>query len=145
MRREAENDRRTPRCHRRLFSGGERCIHLVSRDGTLVVLGASVKGQCARHKLYGDLETENRLQRYENSHALVYRAVQQIAAGSRHEPLRTADAKALRHALLLQHARTPRYAEVHSRSGDQMALYTYHEYLDSLLLDATSASHNASH
>ena len=129
---EKANNHWIPQHHLRLFSDGRRFIHLVSRDSSLIVEGASVKNQCSRHKFYRDVETENRLQELETSHAGVYRAAQQIATGARDEPLRTAENSRLRHALLLQHARTPRYAQVHAHAGDQMALYTYHEHLSSL-------------
>jgi hypothetical protein len=47
-----------PQYHFRLFTGGKRYIHLASRDGSRFVRFASVKGQCARHKFYGDARVE---------------------------------------------------------------------------------------
>jgi hypothetical protein len=123
------NQHWVPQHHLRLFSDGERYIHLVSRDGSRLVERASVKGQCARPRFYGDIATERRLSDLENRHAVAYRRVVKIARGDRGEPLRTAEERTIREALLLQKARTPRNAQMHADAGDQAILYAYHEYL----------------
>ena len=121
-----------PQYHFRVFSGGKRYIHLASRDGSRFVRFASVKGQCARHKFYGDEKVEDWLGSLESRHAAVCRAVLDLAWGRRSSALSPEEDHALREAILLQRARTPRAARVHGSSMDQMMLYAYREYLKAL-------------
>lgn len=121
-----------PQYHFRLFTGGKRYIHLASRDGSRFVRFASVKGQCARHKFYGDERVEDWLNNLESRHAAVYRAVMDIAWNARTTPLSDEEDYHLREAILLQRSRTPRNARFHASSTDQMMLYTYCEYLKAL-------------
>jgi len=120
-----------PQYHFRLFTNGKRYIHLASRDGSHFVHFASVKGQCARHKFYGDERVENWLSSLESGHAAVYRAVIDIAWNGR-TTLSDEEGHHLREAILIQHNRTPRNARIHASSTDQMALYAYCEYLKAL-------------
>lgn len=121
-----------PQYHFHLFTGGNRYIHLASRDGSRFAHFASVKGQCARHKFYGDERVEDWLSNLESRHAAVYRAVIDIAWNSRTTPLSDEEDHYLREAILLQRSRTPRNARLHASSTDQMMLYTYCEYLKAL-------------
>jgi Protein of unknown function (DUF4238) len=121
-----------PQYHFRLFAGGKRYIHLASRDGSRFVRFASVKGQCARHKFYGDERVEDWLSNLESRHVAIYRAVMDIAWNGRTIPLSDEEDYHLREAILLQHSRTPRNARVHASATDQMMLYTYCEYLKAL-------------
>ena len=121
-----------PQYHFRLFAGGKRYIHLASRDGFRFVRFASVKGQCARHKFYGDERVEDWLSNLESRHAAIYRAVLDIAWTGRTIPLSDEEDNYLREAILLQHSRTPRHARVLASATDQMMLHTYCEYLKAL-------------
>ena len=121
-----------PKYHFRIFTGGKRYIHLASRDGSRFVRFASIKGQCARHKFYGDENVENWLSNFESHHAAVYRAIIDIAWNARTTPLSDEEDHHLREAILLQHSRTPRNARIHASATDQMMLHTYCEYLKAL-------------
>ncbi len=109
-----------PQYHFRLFTGGKRYIHLASRDGARFVSCASIKGQCARHKFYGNERVENWLSNLESRHAAVYRAVIDIAWNARTTPLSHEENHQLREAILLQRCRTPRNARIYASSIDQM-------------------------
>jgi hypothetical protein len=121
-----------PQYHFRLFAGGKRYIHLASRDISRFVRFASVKGQCARHKFYGNERVEDWLSNIESRHAAIYRAVIDIAWDGRTTTLSNEEDNYLREAILLQHSRTPRHARVLASATDQMMLHTYCEYLKAL-------------
>jgi hypothetical protein len=106
----------------------------ISRHGTgsRFVCYASIKGQCARHKFYGDERVEEWLCNFESHHAVVYRAIVDIAWKGRTTTLSAEEHYHLREAILLQRSRTPRNARLHASSTDQMMLYTYCEYLKAL-------------
>lgn len=108
---------------------GKRYIHLASRDGRRFVKRASIKGQCARHKFYGDEKVENWLNDFESRHSIVYRSVLNIAWNARQMPLSNKENHHLREAVLLQRSRTPRNAHIHASSVDQARLDAYYEYL----------------
>lgn len=127
------NQHWVPQYHLKLFSNGNRYIHLALRDGSCMAFKTSIKGQCARHRFYGNEKVEEWLSTLESRHAAAYRAVLQIAdPPSQWISLRTSDDTQLRQALLLQRARTPRNAHVSGSSIDQAALHTYREYLSAL-------------
>jgi len=118
-----------PQHHLRLFSNGNRYIHVILRDGSKMALYASIKDQCARRLFYGNIEMENWLGALESRHAALYRRILQFASESRFGSMCSADDLQLRQALLVQRARTPRNAHVSAHSMDQAFLYTYREYL----------------
>lgn len=121
-----------PQYHFRLFTGGNRYIHVASREGSRFVHFASVKGQCARHKFYGDEGIEDWLSNLESRHAAVYRTVLDIAWKTRTTTFSDDEDYHLREAILLQRSRTPRNACIHASSMDQMMLYAYCEHLKGL-------------
>lgn len=127
------NQHWVPQFHLKLFSNGNRYIHLALRDGSRVAFKTSIKDQCARHLFYGNRKIEDWLSTLESGHATAYRAVLQIAdSPSPLNSLRKSDDIQLRQALLVQRARTPRHAQVSGNSMDQAALHTYREYLSGL-------------
>jgi hypothetical protein len=121
-----------PQFHFRLMTGGRRYIHLASRDGARFVHFASVKGQCARHKFYGNENLEDWLGNLEQYHSTALRYARDFAWGLTNEPLSDSISYRLREAVMLQRARTPRAARMMSTSSDQMMLYSYREYLAAL-------------
>ena len=112
--------------------GEKRYIHLASRDGSRFVSSASIKGQCARHKFYGDERVENWLNNLEDRHSAVYRVVIDIAWNMRTTTLSDEEDRHLREAILIQRNRTPRNARIDASSMDQMMLYAYCEHLKAL-------------
>ena len=127
------NQHWVPQFHLKLFSNGNRYIHLALRDGSRVAFKTSIKNQCARHLFYGNERIEDWLSVLESRHAAAYRAVLQIAhTQSPLNSLRKSDDTQLRQALLVQRARTPRHAQVSGNLMDQAALHTYREHLRGL-------------
>ncbi len=125
------NQHFVPQFHFRLFSDGMRYIHLASREGSRLVKFAGIRGQCARHKFYGDKQTEDWLEKLEARLAPAYRATIEVARGSR-TPLSDEEKGLLREAILLQRSRTPRHARIHASASDQMTLYAFAGYLKAL-------------
>jgi|GEM_PF-1657732 len=119
-----------PQYHLRLFTNGERFVHLASRDGQRWIRQASIKGQCARHKYYGTEEVEDWLGALEADHATAYRQAISVAWDETAKPLPAEQDFALREACLLQRARTPRSARTLAAVMDQMLLHTYREHLN---------------
>jgi len=112
--------------------GGERYVHLAARDGSRFTRFASIRSQCARHRFYGDKRTEDWLHSLEDRHAPVFRAVLDIAWNKRTATLSDEEDRHLREAILLQRSRTPRNARIYASMTDEMILYAYREYLESL-------------
>ena len=52
------NQHWVPQYHLKLFSNGNRYIHLALRDGSCMAFKISIKGQCARHRFYGNEKVE---------------------------------------------------------------------------------------
>ena len=121
-----------PQYHLRLFMGGKRYVHVAARDGSRFASHASIRGQCARHRFYGDDRIENWLESLESRHAPALRAVLDIAWNKRATTFSDEEDYRLREAILLQRGRTPRSARVLASSADQMVLYAYREYLRAL-------------
>ena len=121
-----------PQYHFRLFTGGDRRIHLASRDGTRIVRFAGIKGQCARHKFYGYESLEDWLGDLETAHAGVYRRVIAMAWDAGSPRLSPDDEHRMREAVMLQRARTPRTARMMASSLDQMMFHAFREHLVAL-------------
>ena len=121
----------------RLFSGGERYIHLVTKPTLRIILGASIKGQCARPKFYRTEELEDELAKLDACHAAAYRAVCREAWSSSRIGLNEADIAGLYGGLMLQRARTPRTATQMADGSDRLILYAFREYVKSLPDDGT--------
>src|SRR5439155_23633117 len=118
-----------PQHHLRLFCKGRPFIHVASRDGARIVKYASIRGQCARHKFYGDKDVEKWLESMESRHAAVFRAVRDLAWDARKEPLSSSEIYQLQEAILLQRYRTPRAARIGAVPTDKVMLRGYAEYL----------------
>jgi hypothetical protein len=127
--REKLNHHFVPQFHFRLFSGGKPYIHVSSRDGSWLACFASIKGQCARHKYYGDQGLEDWLSKREHQYCKVYREVINIAWNGRTEILTQSEDEILREAIVVQRVRTPRHVRSISSGTDQMVLSAYYEYL----------------
>ena len=102
------------------------------RDGSCLIHGASIKGQCARHKFYGSTQVEDWLGKLESKHAAVYRAIVDIAWNKRSTLLSDDENLFLREAIILQRVRTPRHAHTVNSMTNDMLLHVYTEYLKSI-------------
>lgn len=93
---------------------------------------ASIRGQCARHKFYGDERVEIWLSNLEARHAAAYRAIIDVAWNKRSAVLSDEEDYFLREAILIQRSRTPSHARILASSTDQMMIHAYWEYLKTL-------------
>lgn len=92
----------------RLFTDGQRFVHVLCLKNGDIHPFASIKGQCARHKFYGTSELEDLLADFETRHGAILNKVARFAAGTG-PALKTDDEKyLLREAVVLQRCRTPR-------------------------------------
>jgi hypothetical protein len=118
-----------PQFHLRLFTGGKKYIHLASRDGSRLALFASIKGQCARHRYYGNLGMEEWLGKREHEYAEIFRRILGIAWNGCTALLSKEEENTLREALVIQRVRTPRHVDNICSGIDQVILSTYLEHL----------------
>jgi hypothetical protein len=117
----------------RLFSGGERRIHLViKKPHQKLIFDASIKGQCARHKFYGTDEVEDFLANLDGRHAAAYRAVLREVWGNSPTGLSDDEAYCLLEAVMLQRARVPAKAENLGHGSERAALYLFREHLSTI-------------
>ena len=127
-----------PQYHFRLFTGQKRYIHLARRDGSCFAHGrqfvrnAPIKDQCAPRNFYGNERIEKWLGTLETRHSPVYRAVIDIAWGTRTSALSDEEDNHLREAILLQRVRTPSRAAVTASLFNRTVLYIYCDYLKTL-------------
>lgn len=113
----------------RLFSDGESYIHLVTKSASRVIFGASIKGQCARHKFYGAEEIENYLAGLDSSHATAYHAAVREAWSDAPIGFSEDELYGLFQAVVLQHVRVPRTAEDFAYANEQMSLVAFREHI----------------
>jgi hypothetical protein len=113
----------------RLFSGGQKYIHLVTKASSKVIFDASIRHQCARHKFYGTEDVEDGLAILDAHHAAGYRAA--IRECWSDSPAGFSDDEFfwLFQGLMLQRARTPRAAEGLAHSSENLALDSFREYV----------------
>lgn len=101
---------------------------MVVRSSGRVVPHAAVRGQCARHKYYGDAEIERRLGELEGRHASAFKAARDHAWADG-PSLTVMQRYWLRQALVLQHSRTPRRVMLRASSTSQLAMHAFREHL----------------
>jgi hypothetical protein len=113
----------------RLFSGGEDFIHLVIKASSQLVIGASIRHQCSRHKFYGTDEIEDYLAMLDGRHATAYRAVIRECWSDARSGFTDDEFYWLFEALMLQRARTPRAAEGLAHNSENLALQSFREHV----------------
>ena len=113
----------------RQFSGGERYVHLINKCSSNVIFGASVRGQCARRKYYGEAVVEDFLALLDGRHALAYRAAIREAWSGSATVFSDDELYWLLEGVMLQRARVPRAAENLADGSDKTALYAFREFV----------------
>lgn len=113
----------------RLFNGGGKRIHLLRKQSQTVIFNASVRGQCARHKYYGDPDFEARLAVFDSRHATTIRGILREAWGSSIGGFTRIEIHWLLEAVLLQRARVPRTNNEFARNAEQATFYAFSEHL----------------
>lgn len=123
------NQHFVPQYYFRVFNGGQKFIHLITKRKRKVIRQASVKGQCARHKYYGNTEVEDFLAHYDGRHSTAYRAVVREAWTPTVGGLSGDELYWLYEGLLLQRARVPRAASILASGSQEFAFYAFGNYL----------------
>jgi hypothetical protein len=95
-----------PQFYFRLFTAGERRIHVLLKTLERVVMNVSVREQCARHRFYGSEEIESVLSKLEGDHSHALRRILACAWSSTPVPLTPEDFQVVREAVVFQRART---------------------------------------
>jgi len=116
-----------PQFHLRLFSGHPRCIHVASRTGDRIVLSASIRSQCARHKFYGDSAYESQLADAEGIVSASFRAA--ISAAWSGQELTGETIALLRLGVLFQRFRTPRQVRSYNEMSQPTTLHLFLSHL----------------
>jgi hypothetical protein len=112
------------------FTRGERRVHLITKSPQRLILNASVKGQCARHKFYGTEEVEDFLAVLDARHAAAYRAVLREAWDASSPGVSDEDWHGLYEGLMVQRARVPAKTENMDESFKKLVLHVFREFLN---------------
>jgi hypothetical protein len=100
------NQHFVPQFYFKLFTSGDRRIHLLHKKSERILLNASIKGQCARHRFYGPAEIEALFSPLESQHSAVLRHIRDLAWSPSPPPLESEHLARLWEALVFQRART---------------------------------------
>lgn len=126
---EGLNQHFVPQYYFRNFSKGESCIHLLLKKSSKIVYDASIKGQCAKHKLYGGPEIEKIFANLDSRHS---KAIKDALFTAWKPNIRQLDVHSLAwlwEAILFQRARTTLQAEKMAPVMEKLMLECFKEYL----------------
>jgi hypothetical protein len=126
---ENANQHYVPQYYFKLFNGGKRQICLLFTKDGRVVPYAPIKGQCARHKFYGNAEIERQLSQLEGMHAATLRAMVETATTG--DPMKWSQDQVmgLLQAVVFQRARTMLEVEKESPAHESMFLHLFKAHL----------------
>ena len=99
------------------------------KQSQAVIFDASVRGQCARHKYYGDPEVEMRLAEIDSRHATTIRGVLRETWGNSIGGFTRIERHWLLETVLFQRARVPRTNNESVKNAEQISLYAFIEHL----------------
>lgn len=122
------NQHFVPKFYFRLFTRGEKWIHLLRKGEDRISLEAPIKGECARHKFYGDPKIEHLFSKVEGQHSTVLRHLRDFAWQSS-PPIRPADLARLHEAVLFQRSRTELEVEKNWPATQAFLLETFKEFV----------------
>jgi uncharacterized protein DUF4238 len=123
------NQHFVPQFYFKHFSRGTGFIHLLLQAADRIILNASVKGQCARHKFYGAKELEKAFSKLEERHAEALHTLLSIA-WSLNPPQMTPELLAwLWEAVLFQRGRTALEIEKRWPAMEAQGLELFKQYL----------------
>ncbi len=100
------NQHFVPQFFFKLFTGGDRRIHLLHKKDQRIHLNASIKGQCAHHRFYGDDKIETLLSLLEGQQSIVLKQLRDMAWSPEPPPLESHHLARVWEAVLLQRSRT---------------------------------------
>jgi len=97
-------------------------------------MNASIRGQCARHKFYGNRAVESQLAKFENKHRIAIRKMIELAWSESYTPTNiseiASDISPIWEAVLFQHARTELQIKKDSPALESMCLEYFKNYLE---------------
>jgi hypothetical protein len=123
------NQHFVPKLYFRLFTGGDRRIHLLHKKDERIVLNASIKGQCAGHRFYGPDEVEELFNPLEDQQGAALRQIRDLAWSPAPAPLEPHHLARVWEAVLLQRARTELEIKKISPASEALFLEMFMEYL----------------
>jgi hypothetical protein len=123
------NQHFVPQFYFRLFTGGNRRIHLLHKKDERVFLNASIKGQCARRRFYGSDEVEALFIPLEGQQSAAFRQIRDLAWSPVPGHLEAHHLARVWEAVLLQRARTELEIEKTSPASEALFLEMFKEYL----------------
>lgn len=123
------NQHFVPQFYFKMFSGGDRRIHLLHKKDERIVLHASIKKQCARHKFYGSDDIEEALCRLEGQQSAALREIRDLAWSPTPIPLEPHHLARVWEAVMLQRARTELEIEKSTPAHEGLLLTMFTEYL----------------
>jgi hypothetical protein len=118
-----------PQFYFRMFSEGKNCICCFIPKTYQSIPQASIKGQCASHKLYGSKEIEAEFCKLEDQHAKCLRSIMRACINKDASQLTRGDFANLMSAIVFQRARTMLEVEKVSPAMDELALKMFAGHL----------------
>jgi len=123
------NQHFVPQFYFRQFTNGSRQINLFLPETQRLVHNAPIKGQCARHKFYGDAEFEKQLSQLENRHAESLRSMIEFVWSESPQELEVETVWGAFEATLFQKSRTELEARKHAEAQEEMLKELFIQHL----------------
>ena len=131
---EYSNQHFVPQFYFKLFTWGDRRIHALLKKENRIIINASIKGQCARHKFYYNREIESLLSKLEIRHNIAIRKMLELAWSESSAPLSipeiASDISVIWEAVLFQRARTYLQIKKESPAMESMLLEAFKNYIE---------------
>lgn len=128
------NQHFVPQFYFKLFTLGDRRIHVLLKKDNQIKLNASIKGQCARHKFYGNREIEKLFSKIEGRHSAAINKMLELAwpisTCSINVPEIAPDISFIWEAVLFQRARTELRIKKDSPAIESMCLELLKNYIE---------------
>jgi hypothetical protein len=126
---EQSNQHFVPKFYFRRFNGGSECIHLLHQRSERIILGAGIRGQCARNKFYSNGESETPFSAVEGGHARTLQYLSEAAWSRTEEDITLEHYNSLLHAILFQRARTLLEIEKDASTIESMTFEMFKEHV----------------
>jgi len=128
------NQHYVPQYYFKLFSWGDRRIHILLKKENRIIINASIKRQCARNKFYGNREIESSFSNLEIRHCIAIRKMLELAWSESSTRLNipeiASDISGIWEAVLFQHARTELQIKKEAPAIESMYLSCFKYYLE---------------
>jgi hypothetical protein len=128
------NQHFVPQFYFKLFTGGTHRVHVLLKKEHRIIINASIKGQCARHKFYGNRKIESLLSKLEIRQSIAIRKMLELAWSELSDPLNiteiASDISGIWEAVLFQRARTELQIKKESPAMELMYLKSFEHYIE---------------